>query len=86
MTALSNDSRLSEKEYFKTWKEMKEKAESLPYVSYEIRRLANDFRTTENTDNFEALQNKFLEDNPVVQIIDTYQAKKYPDLFIALLK
>lgn len=86
MIALSNDSRLSEKEYFKTWKEMKEKAESLPYVSYEIRRLANDFRTTENTDNFEALQNKFLEDNPVVQIIDTYQAKKYPDLFIALLK
>ena len=86
MIALSNDPRLSEKEYFKTWKEMKEKAESLPYVSYEIRRLANDFRTTENTDNFEALQNKFLEDNPVVQIIDTYQAKKYPDLFIALLK
>lgn len=86
MIALSNDTRLSEKEYFKTWKEMKEKAESLPYVSYEIRRLANDFRTTENTDAFEALQNKFLEDNPVVQIIDTYQAKKYPDLFIALLK
>lgn len=86
MIALSNDPRLSEKEYFKTWKEMKEKAESLPYVSYEIRRLANDFRTTENTDAFEALQNKFLEDNPVVKIIDTYQAKKYPDLFIALLK
>ena len=86
MIALSNDPRLSEKEYFKTWKEMKEKVESLPYVPYEIRRLANDFRTTENTDTFEALQNKFLEDNPVVQIIDTYQAKKYPDLFIALLK
>lgn len=86
MIALSNDPRLSEKEYFKTWKEMKEKAESLPYVSYEIRRLANNFRTTENTDAFETLQNKFLEDNPVVQIIDTYQAKKYPDLFIALLK
>ena len=86
MIVLSNDPRLSEKEYFKTWKEMKEKIESLPYVPYEIRRLANDFRTTENTDTFEALQNKFLEDNPVVQIIDTYQAKKYPDLFIALLK
>lgn len=86
MIALSNDPRLGEKEYFKTWKEMKEKFESLPCVSYEIRRLVNDFRTTENTDNFEALQNKFLEDNPVVQIIDTYQAKKYPDLFIALLK
>lgn len=86
MIALSNDPRLSEKEYFKTWKEMKEKVESLPCVPYEIRRLANDFRTTENVDAFEALQNKFLEDNPVVKIIDTYQAKKYPDLFIALLK
>lgn len=86
MIALSNDPRLSEKEYFKTWKEMREKVESLPCVPYEIRRLANDFRTTENTDTFEALQNKFLEDNPVVQIIDTYKAKKYPDLFIALLK
>ena len=86
MIALSNDLRLGEKEYFKTWKEMKEKFESLPCAPYEIRRLTNDFRTTENTDAFEALQNKFLEDNPVVKIIDTYQAKKYPDLFIALLK
>lgn len=86
MIVLSNDPRLSEKEYFKTWKEMKEKFESLPCVSYEIRRLVNDFRTTEPTDVFEALQNKFLKDNPVVQIIDTYQAKKYPELFISLLK
>lgn len=91
MNTLANDSRIGEKEYFKTWKEMKQKAAAIADAPYSIRRLVNysddaSLKSTENEQKFAALQKEFLESNPVMQIIDTYQAKKHPELLIALLK
>lgn len=91
MATLANDSIIGEKEYFKTWKEMKQKAAAIHDAPYSIRRMVNysddpSLKSTVNAEKFGALQKEFMESNPVIQIIDTYQAKKYPDLFIALLK
>ena len=91
MATLANDSIIGEKEYFKTWKEMKQKAAAIHDVPYSIRRLVNysddpSLKSTVNAVKFGALQKEFMESNPVIQIIDTYQAKRYPELLIALLK
>lgn len=91
MATLANDSRIGEKEYFKTWKEMKQKAAAIHDAPYSIRRLVNysddsSLKSTANAEKFGALQKEFMESNPVIQIIDTYQAKRHPELLIALLK
>ena len=91
MATLANDSRIGEKEYFKTWKEMKQKAAAIHDAPYSIRRMVNysddpSLKSTVNAEKFGALQKEFMESNPVIQIIDTYQAKRYPELLIALLK
>lgn len=91
MTTLANDSIIGEKDYFKTWKEMKEKAVAIHDAPYSIRRMVNysddpSLKSTVNAEKFGALQKEFMESNPVIQIIDTYQAKRYPELLIALLK
>ena len=91
MATLANDSRIGEKEYFKTWKEMKQKAAAIHDAPYSIRRMVNysddpSLKSTVNAKKFGALQKEFMESNPVIQIIDTYQAKRYPELLIALLK
>ena len=91
MATLANDSIIGEKEYFKTWKEMKQKAAAIHDAPYSIRRMVNcsddpSLKSTVNAKKFGALQKEFMESNPVIQIIDTYQAKRYPELLIALLK
>ena len=91
MATLANDSRIGEKEYFKTWKEMKQKAAAIHDAPYSIRRMVNysddpSLKSTVNAEKFGALQKEFMESNPVIQIINTYQAKRYPELLIALLK
>lgn len=91
MATLANDSRIGEKEYFKTWKEMKQKAAAIHDAPYSIRRMVNysddpSLKSTVNAEKFGALQKEFMESNPVIQIINPYQAKKYPELLIALLK
>lgn len=91
MATLANDSIIGEKEYFKTWKEMKQKAAAIHDAPYSIRRMVNysddpSLKSTVNAVKFGALQKEFMESNPVIQIIDTYQAKRYPELLIALLK
>ena len=91
MATLANDSRIGEKEYFKTWKEIKQKAAAIHDAPYSIRRMVNysddpSLKSTVNAKKFGALQKEFMESNPVIQIIDTYQAKRYPELLIALLK
>ena len=91
MATLANDSIIGEKEYFKTWKEMKQKAAAIHDAPYSIRCMVNysddpSLKSTVNAVKFGALQKEFMESNPVIQIIDTYQAKRYPELLISLLK
>ena len=91
MATLSNDSRLKEKEFFKVWSEMKQKYNSIPDASYRIKCLVSysddeSLRIRDNEQKFMAIQKEFMEANPVIQIINTCQAKKHPELLIALLK
>lgn len=91
MAILANDSRIGEKDYFKTWKEMKQKAAVIHDAPYSIHCMVNysddpSLKSTVNAEKFGALQKEFMESNPVIQIIDTYQAKRHPELLIALLK